>query len=139
VQPGLWIERFVEAHGIRWRRAVGGHEGLTAGAGVANVVQFTRSVGDATAAARLTVVEKCQVLPDRPEAQELSAALLPRRLIPTKAQVDAAHLATATVHEMDFLLTWNGRHIAHHHYGQADLHPRGLLRSVDLSPHELML
>jgi hypothetical protein len=26
--------------------------------------------------------------------------------------VDAAHIAVAAVHEMDFLLTWNCRHIA---------------------------
>ena len=30
----------------------------------------------------------------------------------TPADADAAHIALATVHEMDILLTWNCRHIA---------------------------
>jgi len=30
----------------------------------------------------------------------------------SEAAVDAAHIAIASVHEMDFLLTWNCRHIA---------------------------
>jgi hypothetical protein len=33
-------------------------------------------------------------------------------LLPGKAAVDAAHIAVAAVHGMDFLLTWNCRHIA---------------------------
>jgi len=31
--------------------------------------------------------------------------------IPEKARLDAAHLATAVWHEMDYLLSWNCRHI----------------------------
>ena len=55
--------------------------------------------GDAiAAAARVAAVAECQVLPFPPEAQELSRALMASRLIPSKAQVDAAHVATAAVH-----------------------------------------
>lgn len=32
--------------------------------------------------------------------------------LPEKAQIDALHIAVATVHGMDYLLTWNCRHIA---------------------------
>ena len=35
-----------------------------------------------------------------------------RRVIPQKAVEDAFHVATATAQGMDFLLTWNCRHIA---------------------------
>lgn len=35
-----------------------------------------------------------------------------RKLIPQKALEDALHVAIATVEGMDFLLTWNCRHIA---------------------------
>ena len=45
-------------------------------------------------------------------AQELARAILATRLLPAKAAVDAAHIAVAAVHRMDFLLTWNCRHIA---------------------------
>lgn len=34
------------------------------------------------------------------------------RLVPAGMAGDAAHLAAACVHEMDFLLTWNIRHLA---------------------------
>ena len=32
--------------------------------------------------------------------------------IPEKSKEDALHIALATVHGMDYLLTWNCRHIA---------------------------
>ncbi|MDA0745622.1 MAG: hypothetical protein O2954_03835 [bacterium] len=36
-------------------------------------------------------------------------------LLPDGAQDDALHVAVASVHEMDFLLTWNCRHLAYAH------------------------
>jgi len=33
-------------------------------------------------------------------------------LLPPKAAIDALHLALATVHGMDYLLTWNCTHLA---------------------------
>jgi hypothetical protein len=32
--------------------------------------------------------------------------------LPAKARLDALHVAMATVHGMDFLITWNCKHIA---------------------------
>ena len=101
------------------------------------------SQGDATAAAaRLAALEECQVLPYPPEAQALSAALLASRLIPAKAQTDAAHIATAAVHGMDFLLTWNCRHIANAAIVEKlrDICTKeGYSAPVICTPHELML
>jgi hypothetical protein len=37
---------------------------------------------------------------------------LARSNLPRKAANDAAHIAIATVHGMDYLLTWNCKHIA---------------------------
>jgi hypothetical protein len=31
--------------------------------------------------------------------------------VPSEAQADALHIATASVHRLDYLLTWNCRHI----------------------------
>ena len=42
----------------------------------------------------------------------LGRALVDRGPIPEKAAVDALHIAIATVHGMDYLLTWNCKHIA---------------------------
>jgi hypothetical protein len=45
-------------------------------------------------------------------ANELGREILHSGLLPASADGDAAHIALATVHEMDILLTWNCRHIA---------------------------
>jgi hypothetical protein len=43
---------------------------------------------------------------------ELAAALLAAGLLPAKAKADAVHLAMASVYRLDYLLTWNLRHLA---------------------------
>ncbi len=45
------------------------------------------------------------------EAYELAAALIAESALPTAAKDDATHIALAAVHRMDYLLTWNCRHI----------------------------
>jgi hypothetical protein len=55
-------------------------------------------------------------------AEALSQALIDKRAVPQNAAEDALHIALATVHGMDFLLTWNCRHIANariHHLVRA--------------------
>jgi len=42
----------------------------------------------------------------------LSDAIVRGGVIPAKAHTDAGHIALASRHGMDFLLTWNCRHIA---------------------------
>ena len=42
----------------------------------------------------------------------LAVHVLHSGLLPAHAEGDAAHIALATVHQMDILLTWNYRHIA---------------------------
>ena len=69
--------------------------------------------GDAAAAkAREDVLVNCKVLEYSEAAQDLAREILIAHLLPAKAAVDAAHIAVAAVHGMDFLLTWNCRHIA---------------------------
>ena len=43
---------------------------------------------------------------------DLAEQFLERSSLPSKADVDAVHIAAATVHGMDYLLTWNCKHIA---------------------------
>ena len=38
--------------------------------------------------------------------------LLSRSILPAKARLDAFHISLAAVHEIEYLLTWNCRHIA---------------------------
>ena len=44
--------------------------------------------------------------------ESLTQAILANRAIPPKAARDAAHIAVAAVHELDYLLTWNCKHLA---------------------------
>ncbi len=44
--------------------------------------------------------------------RDLAKSLLAAVPLPSKAEIDALHIAIATVNAMDYLLTWNCRHIA---------------------------
>lgn len=46
------------------------------------------------------------------ETYRLSRMFLDSGTIPIKAQADAAHVAVATRHNVEYVLTWNCRHIA---------------------------
>jgi len=47
-----------------------------------------------------------------PRIDPIADALLAAHLLPDKARSDAEHVAIATVHGVDYLLTWNCKHIA---------------------------
>ena len=61
---------------------------------------------------RLSLLADVTLLESTEEARELTRSIMDSGLLPAKAEGDAAHIALATVHEMDILLTWNCRHIA---------------------------
>jgi hypothetical protein len=46
------------------------------------------------------------------DAFELSQAFLTQSNLPLKASNDALHMALATVYNLDYLLTWNCKHMA---------------------------
>ena len=52
------------------------------------------------------------MLPITEEAVTLADALISRRALPTSALNDAIHIAVSAVHGVDYLLTWNFRHLA---------------------------
>jgi predicted nucleic acid-binding protein len=45
------------------------------------------------------------------DAYDLAAALISEGALPPSAEDDATHIAMAAVHGIDYLLTWNCRHI----------------------------
>jgi len=68
--------------------------------------------GDAEAARlRLEAVANLPVLAVTDDVEALTRRILATGLIPPRATRDAAHIAFASAHGMDFLLTWNCRHI----------------------------
>jgi len=46
------------------------------------------------------------------EAEHLAEAIIEAEAIPKRAVRDAAHIAVAAVNDIDYLLTWNCRHLA---------------------------
>lgn len=66
----------------------------------------------AKAGPALQLLDDVQILdvPDRLE--EVVAAYVRNKLMPADAVGDAAHLAMASLHGIEFLLTWNCRHLA---------------------------
>ena len=79
---------------------------------ISETVLLEVSRGDpAFAAARLAALRDIPVLRDTPLAAELTLRLLDEAIIPPKAADDATHLGLAAAHGLDYLLTWNCRHI----------------------------
>ena len=61
---------------------------------------------------RLELMASLTVLELTSAAETLADRVLRSGLLPAQADGDAAHIALATVHKLDILLTWNCRHIA---------------------------
>ncbi len=69
----------------------------------------------AMAAKRLQMLADVRLLVINDAVVEVAEGLLTDGVVPAKAADDAFHIACAGVHRVDFLLTWNCRHIANPH------------------------
>ena len=80
---------------------------------VSDAVRKEISSGDVLASRlRIEAVEGIDILISTPEVKDLARELLESHTLPAKAAVDALHIALAAYYGMDFLLTWNCKHIA---------------------------
>jgi hypothetical protein len=80
---------------------------------VSQVVIDEASVGDPTEVEkRLAIISDMAALEITEEAESLTQAILAGGILPPRAVSDAAHVAVAAVHVVDYLLTWNCRHLA---------------------------
>ena len=80
---------------------------------VSQVVLDEAAVGDPTARARrLRAFRGIPILSLTDEATQLAEELVRRGALPRKATVDALHIAIAAAHQVEYLLTWNCKHIA---------------------------
>jgi len=71
------------------------------------------SLGDPDAAAdRLELLKEVRVLIPNAEVERVADEIISRSLMPTKARLDALHVASAVVGRVKYLLTQNCRHIA---------------------------
>jgi len=80
---------------------------------VSQYVLDEASAGDPTLAAeRLKALDGIPLLPDAPEITQIANEIISRAILPARAQVDALHIATVAHHRIQYLLTWNCKHIA---------------------------
>jgi len=87
---------------------------------VSDVVLEEASKGDSDAAARrLEALEGLPILEITDNALALSKEFVAKGALPSKALDDALHVAIAAVFEIDFLMTWNCRHL-----DNAEIKPR---------------
>lgn len=63
-------------------------------------------------AKRLALVRDLPLLPVEPALAEIIRAYIRHKLMPADPAGDALHLALASYHKCDFLVTWNCRHLA---------------------------
>ena len=69
--------------------------------------------GDKDAAEeRLAALEEIPLLDVNLEVENLAKSLISEKALPTKAATDALHIAVAAVHGINYLLSWNCKHIA---------------------------
>ncbi len=61
---------------------------------------------------RLAVAGTIDSLAVTIDAEQLTESILKSGVLPLKAVRDAAHIAVATVHNVQYLLTWNCKHLA---------------------------
>jgi predicted nucleic acid-binding protein len=155
VNPKLYLETTVPSYLTAWpsRDLIrAGHQQMTRewwqtrrGGFDIYVSQFVldeAAAGDAEAACeRLAVLQGIPILDLTEEVADLAVALKTALALPEKAAADAAHIATAAVHGMHFLLTWNCKHIANAEMFVAiekACQERGFACPVICTPEELM-
>lgn len=110
---------------------------------ISNAVKEEIGEGDPEAAKlRLKAIEDVFVLPFISIVNILTDTFLISGAVPQNARQDAEHIAYAVAHRMDFLLTWNQKHIANPvKRSQIDEIVRGFKFKppVILTPEQLLL
>ena len=76
------------------------------------VLQEAKQGNKEMAELRAEKLDEVILLDAKDEALLLAQTIIQRGLIPQKVAEDAAHIAIATTNAMDYLLTWNFKHIA---------------------------
>ena len=109
---------------------------------VSALVQQEAGRGDPVAAAeRLASIEGLPILALREEALSLAGQLVAGGPIPGSSTADALHIAVAAVNGVDYLLTWNCKHLAnavHRWQIEALVDEAGYACPVICTPEELM-
>jgi hypothetical protein len=109
---------------------------------VSQVVIDEASVGDpAEVQKRLAIIGGLPTLAITDEANALTQAIMAAGVLPPKVIRDAAHVAVAAVHAIDYLLTWNCKHLANAQIARriaVVCEKLGRKMSIICTPEELM-
>jgi hypothetical protein len=127
VNPSVYVETSVISYLVGWLNRndlqVAAHQEITRRWWAARRTEFAlfasavvvdeAADGEPTLASeRLRFLQEITLLHVSEEAHALKLELLTRTQIPSKAENDALHIAIAAVHGMEFLVSWNCKHIA---------------------------
>ncbi|MEK8018909.1 MAG: type II toxin-antitoxin system VapC family toxin [Candidatus Parabeggiatoa sp.] len=126
IKPRLYLETTIPSYLTAWASRdiiVNAHQQITPfwwkerkndfDIYISQFVLDEASSGDADAAKRrIEIIKAFPKLEILNEVTELSNQILSSGLIPKKEATDVAHIAIAAVHKIDFLMTWNCRHLA---------------------------
>jgi len=105
------------------------------------VIEEVSRGDEASAKLRLEKIVRFSVLEITNEVRDLAELYFKRIPIPDKARGDAFHLAVATYHGMDFLVSWNFTHILSARVRAViqDINTiRGISTPIICTPEELM-
>ncbi len=109
---------------------------------ISELVYREAAAGDTAAAnARLEAVATLKILAVSEEAVSLAELLVAKGPIPREHVADALHVAVAAVNSIDYLLTWNCKHLANAiHRGRIEslVEEAGYTCPVICTPEELM-
>lgn len=106
------------------------------------IVVDEASAGDPKAAhERLEKLNYLSLLEITDEIIGLSEKLMENKCLPPKAVEDSLHIAIASIHNMDYLLTWNCKHIANAKMRpliEKVIYDSGFLAPIICTPEELL-
>lgn len=93
------------------------------------------------ASTRLEMLAEIPVLEFNSDVEDLARSLIVVGLVPVSVASDAVHIAIASVHRVDFLVTWNFKHIVNPHIQQRlrrEVALAGFVLPVLCTPEELL-
>ncbi len=109
---------------------------------ISDIVSDEVRLGDPNAAQRrLEVISSLRVLELLPEVDVLGQKLLDTGAVPRNSEPDAQHIAIATVHGVEYLVSWNHKHIVNENKRERIsqvCHAAGFQPTTICTPIELM-
>jgi predicted nucleic acid-binding protein len=105
------------------------------------VIEECKSGDKEAAILRLELLKTFNLLELNNAALSLAKSLISGKIVPNQYAEDALHIALATMHGMDYLVTWNCKHIANAHIRnklEKAIRNHGYVLPVICTPEELM-